>query len=80
MRGMVHRKSNTFDKTILKIFWTLMEWDDEQKINDAFMALANFRAYFEKRLALAHNLLETNAVEPASNSNLYGDFFLLLPW
>ena len=35
--------SLTLARTILKIFWTLMEWDVEQKIKGAFMAFANRR-------------------------------------
>lgn len=35
--------SLTFDRTILKIFWTLMECEVEQKIKGAFIALANRR-------------------------------------
>lgn len=42
--GMVHLRSKALESTILKIFCTLIECDVEQKINGAFIALANLRA------------------------------------
>jgi len=44
--GIVHLRSNALERTILKIFCTLIECEVEQKINGAFIARAKRRACF----------------------------------
>ena len=44
--GILHFKLNTFDKTILKIFWILILCEADEKISGAFIAFANFLAIF----------------------------------
>lgn len=43
--GTPHLTSNTFANTILNSFWTLMPYEEEQKMRGAFIACANRRAW-----------------------------------
>ena len=49
IRGTVHFRSKDLLSTILKIFWTWMDWKAEQKIKGAFIALAYLRAWEKRR-------------------------------
>ncbi len=46
--GMTHFRSNAFASTILNIFWTLIDADVEQNINEACIAFAKRFAYVER--------------------------------
>jgi hypothetical protein len=61
---MTHFKSNALARTILKIFWTLMDAAVEQKISEACIALAKRFAcdYFVS----ANSTVSMSGYEPAS--------------